>query len=96
MWFLTRSDTNQTVQLLEMARGLNFVFRKKRYYTIQVAKTKALISFAVTAKLICVFVFAYADCWFSHDAARLICYGCKRFYYLTPHYIGLSTGGVHF
>ena len=47
----------------------NFVCRKKRYCTIQVAKTKALISFAVTAKLICVFVFAYADCWFSHDTA---------------------------
>ena len=37
-----------------------------------VAKTKALISFAVTAKLICVFVFAYAKCWFSHDAAHFI------------------------
>ena len=36
------------------------------------AKTKALISFAVTAKLICVFVFAYAKCWFSHDAAQII------------------------
>ena len=24
-----------------------------------------------TAKLICVFVFAYADCWFSHEAAQL-------------------------
>ena len=23
-----------------------------------------------TAKLICVFVFAYADCWFSHEAAH--------------------------
>ena len=28
--------------------------------TIRVTKTKALISFTVTAKLICVFVFAYA------------------------------------
>ena len=28
--------------------------------TIRVAKIKALISFAVNAKLICVFVFAYA------------------------------------
>ena len=28
------------------------------------AKTKALISFAVTAKLICVFVFAYANVGF--------------------------------
>ena len=32
---------------------------------MRVAKTKALISFAVTAKLICAFVFANADCWFS-------------------------------
>ena len=39
--------------------------------TIQVAKTKALISFAVTAKLICVFVFAYAKIRFSHDAAYI-------------------------
>ena len=38
---------------------------------MHVAKTKALISFAVTAKLICVFVFAYADCWFSHEAAHI-------------------------
>ena len=36
------------------------------------AKTKALISFPVTAKLICVFVFAYAKIRFSHDAARNI------------------------
>ena len=42
----------------------NFGFRKLRYCTIRVAKTKALISFAVTAKLICAFVFAYADCCF--------------------------------
>ena len=39
---------------------------------MDVAKTKALISFAVTAKLICVFVFAYAKCWFSHDAAQMV------------------------
>ena len=36
----------------------NFGFRKLRNCTIRVAKTKALISFAVTAKLICAFVFA--------------------------------------
>ena len=35
-------------------------------------KTKALISFAVTAKLICVFIFAYAKCWFSHDVAHIL------------------------
>ena len=41
-----------------------------------IAKTKALISFAVIAKLICVFVFAYVKCWFSHDAAHFICRCC--------------------
>ena len=35
-------------------------------------KTKALISFAVTAKMICVFVFAYAKSRFSHDAAQIM------------------------
>ena len=39
--------------------------------TSYVAKTKALISFAVTARLICVFVFAYAKSRFSHNEAHL-------------------------
>ena len=34
-------------------------------------KTKMLISCAVTAQLISVFVFAYADCWFSDAAAQI-------------------------
>ena len=40
--------------------------------TILIAKTKALISFAVTAKLICVFVFACAKSLFSHNEAHYI------------------------
>ena len=36
------------------------------------AKTKALISCAVTAQLICGFVFAYAKSRFSHDVAHII------------------------
>ena len=40
-------------------------------FIIRVAKTKVLISFAVTTKLICVFVFAFAKNRFSHDAARM-------------------------
>ena len=35
------------------------------------AKTKALISFTVTAKLISVFAFAYAKSRFSHDVAQM-------------------------
>ena len=38
--------------------------------TFRVAKTKALISFRVTAKLICVFVFAYAESRFSHNIPK--------------------------
>ena len=37
-----------------------------------VAKTKVLISFVFTVKLICVFVFTYARSWFSHDEAHII------------------------
>ena len=57
-----------------MARGLKFRIKEVMDCTIRIAKTKALISFAVTAKLICVFVFAYAKSRFSHDAAQLTVY----------------------
>ena len=70
MWFLNRSNTNPAVQPQMTAR--NFGFKTKRDCTMRVAKKKALISFAVTAKLICTFVFAYADCWFSHAAAHML------------------------
>ena len=39
--------------------------------SIPVAQTKALISFAFTTKLICAFVLAYADSWFSDAVAQL-------------------------
>ena len=50
----------------------NFRFRKEENCTIRVAKTMALISFAATAKLICAFAFAYADCWLSCAASHLL------------------------
>ena len=69
MWFPNRSDTKWAVQSQKQARSLYY---PSRNCTIPVAKTKALISFAVTAKLICAFVFAYADCWFFHGAAPIL------------------------
>ena len=69
-WFLSRRDTNRPVQAQNTVRSWKFwIFRKKRNCTIRVAKTKAPISYAVTTKMACVFVFAYAECRFSHDAA---------------------------
>ena len=70
--FLTWSNTNQAEQSQKMARGLNFWIQKvEDHCTIYVAKTKALISFTMIGKLICVFVFAYAKRWFSHEAAQI-------------------------
>ena len=70
MWFPNRSDTNRPVQSQKMGRDWIFLSRKKRNGTILVAKTKTLF----TAKLICVPVFAYANCWFSHEAAHFYTY----------------------
>ena len=39
--------------------------------TIRVAKTKAMIRCAVTAQLVCVFVFAYAKSCFSHEVVKM-------------------------
>ena len=58
-------------------------FRKKRDCIICVAKTKALISCAVTAQLICGFVFAYAKSRLSQDVAQITVLGnlekCVKF-----------------
>ena len=51
-------------------RGRLVGFNKKRDVTICAPKTKALISSAVTAALICVFVFAHAKIHFSCGAAQ--------------------------
>ena len=75
IWVPTRSDTNRPVQSQKMVKMLEILDLESRgIVSIRVAKTKALmmISSAVTAKLICAFVFAYADCWFSHNMAQLM------------------------
>ena len=48
---------------------------ESRNCTVRAAKTKALISFAVTAKLFCAFVFEYAKCWLSHECFLCILLG---------------------
>ena len=68
----TRSDTIQG--LCSQRRRLeasNFGLKQKRHCTIHEVKTKALISCAVTAQLICVFVFPYTKSLFSYDVSHL-------------------------
>ena len=74
MWFPNRSDTDRAVQAQKMRRWLeneNLDLESRGIVTICVVKTNTLISFAVNAKLICAFVFAYAKCLFSHESAHL-------------------------
>ena len=54
-----------------MARGLKVWILKVDELYYLCSENKVLISFADTAKLICIFVFAYADCWISYDTARI-------------------------
>ena len=55
-----------------MARGLKFrIYKDEGLYYPYRKKTMALSSCAVTAHLICVFVFAYAKNRFSHDATHI-------------------------
>ena len=56
----------------KIIRGLKFQIQEIEELFYCVAKTKALISFAVTTKLICVFVFAYARSRFSHDTTQIL------------------------
>ena len=63
---LKQTEVYKHRRLLETG---NFGFRKKRNCTIQVQKTKALISLAVTAKPICAFVFSH-----KQKPGFLICY----------------------
>ena len=68
--FPTWSDTNQAVHLQKMAKGLKFRNKEVEELYYPCSEKKTLTSFAVTAKPTCVFIFAYAKCWFSHDAAQ--------------------------
>ena len=66
------------------------------------AKSKALISCAVTAQLICAFGFAYADCWFSHALAHVIIFCdhasglCKIWFVYFVPYIPLNSQADRF
>ena len=79
-WFPTWSDTNQAVQLQKMARGLKFWIKKVKGLDCVCMENKGADQLRA-AKLICVFVFAYAKRWFSHDAAHLFLIYQGHIYY---------------
>ena len=70
-WFPTWTDTNQA-QLQKMARGLKLRIRKVEGLYYLCSETKCADQHAITAKLICIFVFEYAKRWFSYGAAQIV------------------------
>ena len=72
IWVPTRSDRNRPVQSQKMVslEAGNFKFKKKKDFTL-CSKNKGADQLAATVKLVCAFVFAYANCWFSVAAAHL-------------------------
>ena len=65
MWFPNRSDTNRPVPAQKQARSLKFRISEEEELYYPCSENKG-------DQLICVFVFAYADCWFSHEAAQIL------------------------
>ena len=67
MWFPNRSHTNRPVQLRKQARSLKFWCKveEELYYPSSENKSTDQL------RSNCAFVFAYADCGFSHAVAHL-------------------------
>ena len=72
-----RSDTNRAVQPQVTARSLKFrIYEEEGLYYLCSENKGADQLRSITAKLICAFVFAYADCWFSHETAHEMHFVC--------------------
>ena len=63
--------SDQAVQPHKMARGLKFRTWEVEELYYLCSENKGADQLRGYAKLICVFVFAYAKCWFSHDTAHI-------------------------
>ena len=73
-WFPTCSGTNHAVQVQKMARGLKVRIRKVEGLFYLCSEIKGADQLRVF-----VFAFAYAKCWFSHDAVHIWDRGFYRF-----------------
>ena len=81
--FPNRCDRNRAVQAQKLAREWKFLIKKVEESFYPCSENKGADQLRGTVKLICVFVFAYADCWFSHEAAQIT----------SPHKQGLQNLG---
>ena len=77
--FPAKSDTSNHRRYLD---ARNFKFNKTRNCIVHAAKTKAIISCAVTAKLICTLFICICKSQFSHDVAQI-----EKFLYVCPYVV---------
>ena len=82
-WFLNRSDTNRSVQLQKTASSLKFCIYKEEGLYYLCSENKDEDQLRSYCELILAFVFAYAKCWFSPDAAQM-CF--LLFFFLFPFF----------
>ena len=66
IWFPNRSDRNQAVQSQKIARSLLFRTKEEEGLYYPCSENKGAYQFRGYR-----FVFAYANCWFSHEAAQM-------------------------
>ena len=81
MWFPNRSDTNRSVQSQKQDISLKFRIKEEEEVNNLCSENKGAdqLSFTVTAKLVCAFVFAYSNCWFSHEAPQILSLRPEKF-----------------
>ena len=68
MWFPNRSDINRPVQSQKRARILKFRIKVEEELYYLSSENKG----ADQLRSNCAFVFAEADCWFSHVVAQML------------------------
>ena len=71
MWILTRSDTNQTVQSLETAKGLKFCIQEEEVLYYPSSENKGADQLRGYREADLRLCFLICRTLFSHDAARM-------------------------
>ena len=65
------TQTNKSVQPQKIARNLKFWIQKVEELFDPCSENKGADQLRSSCEAVCAFVFAYADCWFSHAVAKL-------------------------
>ena len=71
MWFPNGPDTNRAVHAKKIARGWKFWMKKVKQLYYLCCENKGADQLRSCCEADLHFAFAYAKCWFSHDAPHM-------------------------